>query len=172
VNEQLDPAAADESPGIAETLSAAAAALDDLAARDPEVASLIARLVVAVADEASRSKRFARALASAMVTASSEHESGGSSAAARTGRRGASPGRPLNRRPPGPFDPFVVYGEGGESGLRDRLGVLKLEELRNVLAEHGLDNDRLAMRWKDSSRVIERIVERVAARAAKGSAFR
>lgn len=35
-----------------------------------------------------------------------------------------------------------------------------------------MDHDRLAMKWKDPTRVIDRIVERVVARAAKGSAFR
>lgn len=36
----------------------------------------------------------------------------------------------------------------------------------------GEDNDRLAMKWKDEQRVIDRIVDRVTARSAKGSAFR
>jgi hypothetical protein len=44
--------------------------------------------------------------------------------------------------------------------------------LRDIVAEHGMDNDRLAMKWKDSARVIDRIVERVASRLAKGPAFR
>ena len=35
-----------------------------------------------------------------------------------------------------------------------------------------MDHDRLAMKWKDQERVIGRIVERVMARASKGSAFR
>jgi hypothetical protein len=65
-----------------------------------------------------------------------------------------------------------VFGEVGEDGLRARLGELSLDQLRDILAEHGMDNDRLAMRWKDPARVIDRIVERVAARLAKGSAFR
>jgi hypothetical protein len=56
--------------------------------------------------------------------------------------------------------------------LRNRLGSLDLEQLRDILAEHRLDHDRLAMKWKDPARVIDRIVERVAARASKGSAFR
>jgi len=47
-----------------------------------------------------------------------------------------------------------------------------LDQLRDIVAEHGMDNDRLAMKWKDSHRVIDRIVERVVDRSEKGSAFR
>lgn len=70
------------------------------------------------------------------------------------------------------IDPFAVFGDTGEDGLRTRLGELSLDQLRDIVAEHGMDNDRLAMKWKDSARVIDRIVERVASRFAKGSAFR
>jgi len=35
-----------------------------------------------------------------------------------------------------------------------------------------MDTDRLAMKWRDPSRVVNRIVERVIDRAAKGDAFR
>jgi hypothetical protein len=49
---------------------------------------------------------------------------------------------------------------------------LELEELRDIIAEHGMDADKLAMKWKDASRLVERIVERVGARSEKGSAFR
>ncbi|GAB3269394.1 hypothetical protein GCM10027449_03650 [Sinomonas notoginsengisoli] len=49
---------------------------------------------------------------------------------------------------------------------------MDLEHLRDIVAEHGMDHDRLAMKWKDPNRVIERIVDKVAARATKGSAFR
>jgi len=70
------------------------------------------------------------------------------------------------------LDPFAVFSESGEDGLRGRLGELSLDQLRDIVAEHGMDSDRLAMRWKDPMRVIDRIVERVASRRAKGSAFR
>lgn len=35
-----------------------------------------------------------------------------------------------------------------------------------------MDHDRLAMKWKNSDRVIERILEKVQTRSTKGSAFR
>jgi hypothetical protein len=65
-----------------------------------------------------------------------------------------------------------VYAEQGEATLRERLTELDLEQLRDIIAEHGMDTDRLAMKWRDRSRVVDRIVERVVDRAAKGDAFR
>ncbi len=75
------------------------------------------------------------------------------------------------RRPPGPFDPFAVYSED-EDELRRRLDECDLEQLRDIVAEHGMDHDRLAMKWKTPERVIERIVDTVIARTRKGEAFR
>jgi hypothetical protein len=80
--------------------------------------------------------------------------------------------RKKNRRAKGILDPFLVYAEIGESGLRSQLSTLDLEKLRDILAEQRMDPDRLAMRWKAPERVIERIVELVVSRSAKGSAFR
>ncbi len=78
----------------------------------------------------------------------------------------------LARREPGPWDPYVVYSELGEAGLRQRLGELDIEQLRNMIAEYGMDTDRLAMKWRDLERVVARIVDRVIERATKGDALR
>jgi hypothetical protein len=72
----------------------------------------------------------------------------------------------------GPWDPFNVYAEVGEAALRERLSRLELEQLRDMIAEHGLNNDGLAMRWIKADRVVGRIVDRVVDKAAKGDAFR
>lgn len=144
-------------------VAAAGVALSDLSRTRPELAAAFARVVLAVAEEASRSPRLAEALGGALQpTKRAKPSSGGVSA----------PRRPANRRAPGPIDPFAIYADGGEEGLRHRLGELDLEELRDIVAEHGMDNDRLAMRWKNPARVVDRIMERVVARATKGSAFR
>ena len=122
------------------------------------LAKTLGRLLTVVAAEASRSPRFARALGKAL----SEEPP----VPSRTAPRRSS------RRSPGPFDPFAVLAEGGSDILQERLNTLDLEQLRDIVAEHGMDNDRLAMKWKDRERVIRRILERVEGRAAKGSAFR
>lgn len=136
----------------------ACALLRQLAERNPDLASALARSVGAVAGEALRTARFSKMLLAAF-------EPKVSSAATVTRQ-------PHGRRQPGPIDPFTIYATDGESALRAVLGGLDLEQLRDIIAEHGMDHDRLAMKWKTDSRVIDRIVEKVATRSSKGSAFR
>lgn len=136
-------------------------AVGALSARDPQLASQLARLFTAIASEAGRGPRLANALTRALR----EPALGG-----RDARPASS--RSSNRRNAGPFDPFAVHANGGEKLLRERLTSLSLDQLRDIIAEHGMDNDRLALKWKDPKRVIERIVERVNSRSDKGSAFR
>ena len=141
---------------LAKTIQALGDTLLDLHASDPALALRLTRLTVAVTDEACRTKRFAQALAGAL-----DADQGLTSNSRRTGRR-----------KPGILDPFADYIERGSEGLRERLATLDLEQLKDIVAEHGMDHDRLAMKWKDPERVIDRIVQRVSARATKGDAFR
>ncbi len=80
-------------------------------------------------------------------------------------------GRAKNRRPAAALDPVEVAGKG-ENALRDRLSALSLDQLRDVVAECGMDQGKLVMKWKDPARVTDRIVEIALARAQKGHAFR
>jgi hypothetical protein len=130
--------------------------------RHPRAAAL-AKVVKVLIDEAVRTPRFANSLTAALNAVDSSPLKASPAPAKRT---------PSRRRAPGVIDPFALYGEIGESGLRDRLGALELEQLRDIIAEHGMDHDRLAMKWKTKARVIDRIVDKVSARTAKGSAFR
>ena len=66
----------------------------------------------------------------------------------------------------------MVYRDGGDDGLRGKLASLSVYELKDIIAEHGMDCDKLAMRWKTATRLQDRIVERVIARESKGDAFR
>ncbi|MEE2061429.1 hypothetical protein [Rhodococcus artemisiae] len=75
-------------------------------------------------------------------------------------------------RAPGPFDPFEVFRDGGESGLRDKLALLDVDRLKDIIAEHAMDCGKLAMRWRTPSKLQERIVDRVKALSTKGDAFR
>jgi hypothetical protein len=157
-------------------VESAGSALMRLAHRDPSLALQLARLVTVIAEEAARSGRLTRSLATALAATPDDEPKGGSQAArSRTGgapHTSSATRTRSNRRSPGPWDPFVVFAEVGADGLRDRLTQLDLEQLRDIVAEHGMDADKLAMKWKDPSRVVERIVERVMSRSEKGSAFR
>ena len=76
-----------------------------------------------------------------------------------------------HRRAPGVFDPFEVF-EQGEDALRSRLEELEIEQLKDIVAEHGMDRSKLAMKWKTKDRFFDLIVTTVANRSRKGHAFR
>ena len=109
----------------------------------------------AVADEADRNPEFAEQINLALGWVSAQ----------------AKPKRRRGRRRDAPvLDPFEVYEEG-EVALRNALAQLEVEQLKDIVAHHGMDLQKLAMRWKTAGRLIDLIVERVVERSEKGSAF-
>ena len=146
-----------ESSAHQSAVEKAAESLVKLDVSRPEAAEILAKLVGVVADEAARTPRFAKALTAALSSGIVEPP---------------PKQKRASRRAPGVIDPFAIYGDVGEDGLRQQLGQLNLEQLRDIIAEHGMDHDRLAMKWKTPKRVIDRIVEKVSTRTVKGSAFR
>ena len=82
-----------------------------------------------------------------------------------------APGRAKNRRPVAVLDPVAVVGDG-EEALRRQLSTLSLDQLRDVVAEYGMDQGKLVMKWKEPARIMDRIVEIAVARTQKGHAFR
>lgn len=79
--------------------------------------------------------------------------------------------RPGRRRPPAVLDPIELAARS-ERELREALEPLTLDQLRDIVADYGMDQDRLVMKWKTPSRLVERIVETSIRRAHKGDAFR
>jgi hypothetical protein len=75
------------------------------------------------------------------------------------------------RRAPALVDPLALARQG-EDVLRTELSALDIERLKDVVAQHGMDPGKLVMKWKDSARIIDRIVELSLARSTKGDAFR
>lgn len=148
--------------------SSALLRLDEAA---PGTAGALVALVQVIADEAARTPRFAKALAGALsVTADPSVPAPAPAPAARPAATRTSPRR--SRRAPGAFDQFAVYRESGEATLRERLASLGVEQLKDIIAEHAMDYDKLAMRWRTPSKLQDRIVERVKALTTKGDAFR
>ena len=76
------------------------------------------------------------------------------------------------RRAPAKLDPFKILADSGEQVLMAQLAELNLEELRNIVAQFGMDPRRLVMKWKDVQRVREHIAATTAQRSRKGDAFR
>ncbi|CRK50442.1 conserved hypothetical protein [Rhodococcus sp. RD6.2] len=136
-----------------------------LVTANPAAGEALSRLVHVIAAEAARTPRFAKALADALTA---DSEAAGTPAPARP--RAAA--KPRTRRSKGLLDPFAVYEVSGEPGLRARLTTLDADQLKDIIAEQGMNHDGAAMRWKTTSRLVDRIVERVQARATKGDVLR
>lgn len=79
--------------------------------------------------------------------------------------------RARNRRSPAVLDP-VLTARDGEQALRLRLAKLSLEQLKDIVAEFGMDPGKLVLRWRSPEKIIDRIVEISVPRAHKGDAFR
>jgi len=77
----------------------------------------------------------------------------------------------LHRRKPGTFDPMVVYRENPDK-LKSQLEGLSIEELKDIIAEQGMDRSKLAMKWRTKERLINLITTTAESRVHKGDAFR
>lgn len=124
--------------------------------------------VKVVNDEADRNPLFAErlqgVLRSAMTPRTDKRNSAG-------GRPASKTRRPANRRPPAVLDP-ISLAKQGEEALRAQLAPLTLEQLKDIVADYGMDPGKLVMKWKKPERIIDRIVEISISRTHKGDAFR
>lgn len=147
----------------------AEASLVSLLDVNPAAGEAFSRLVQVVAGEAARTPRFAKALADALTAGEPAPDAVVPAAAPRR-----APAKPTtrSRRSKGLLDPFAVFEVSGEAGLRARLSTLTVEQLKDIIAEQGMNHDGAAMRWKTASRLVDRIVERVEARSSKGEVLR
>jgi hypothetical protein len=133
--------------------------------------STLNRLIKAVIEEADRNPNFEATLNDALGTVTFKRKLN-EEAVVVAAPDSAEAKRGKNRRPPAGVDPVQVIRDGGELALRQALKERSLDQLRDIVAEFGMDPGRVVMKWKASARVIERIVEMSIARAHKGDAFR
>lgn len=70
------------------------------------------------------------------------------------------------------FDIFQIFSDEGEQALRQKLELLDLRTLRIIVRQHGFDQSKLAEKWKNKERLVNLILERVAARSGKGKVFK
>ncbi|WP_213572813.1 hypothetical protein [Rhodococcus sp. USK13] len=148
--------------GLRRITSDAEGSLAALGKTNPELGIALSRLVQTVADEAARTPRFAKALGDALMLG-----------AIQTAAPQPVPARgPATARSKGVLDPFAVFEVSGDAGLRARLKTLNVKQLKDIVAEHSMNYDKAAMRWKSAPRLVDRIVERVQTRATKGDVLR
>lgn len=152
-------------------VSEASAALLKLDATNASASVLLAKLVQVVAEEAARTPRFAKAIADAFVTPSSDGaEAPAQAVAAPAPRR--RPAAPKAKREAGAFDPFDVFRESGEEALLERLSALDTDGIKDIIAEQELDTHKETGRKRKVEVLAVWTVERVKALSSKGSAFR
>jgi hypothetical protein len=124
----------------------------------------LSALVTVITDEAARNDTFRANLEQAIGTSPRRVDRVQPVESAVKARKGG-------RRTPAVLDP-VELAKRGENALRTQLTVLNLEQLRDIVAQYGMDPGKLVMKWKDTQRVIDRVIELARARATKGDAFR
>lgn len=88
-----------------------------------------------------------------------------------SGAKEESKKRKGGRRTPAVFDPVLLAGEG-EVRLRQKLEGLTVEQLKDILAEYGMDPGKKFMKLKTKQTIIDRIAEVSTSRTEKGDAFR
>ncbi len=78
--------------------------------------------------------------------------------------------RASNRRDKAVLDP-IKLAEDGEL-TADMLSPLTEKELKDIVADYGMDPSKLAMKWRDKERLIQLILKTSFRRASKGDVFR
>ena len=123
------------------------------------------KLLEAVIEEADSNPEFSKKLEN-ILNGSMSDEPEKPSAMMSTGAK-----RSGNRRAPAALDPIALVEEG-EDILLEQLNNLTDKELKDIIADYGMDPSKLAMKWKNRDRLINLIIDTSHRRASKGDAFR
>lgn len=70
------------------------------------------------------------------------------------------------------FSIYQIFSDKGEQALRERLILLDLKTLKQIISQNSFDPAGLARKWRNRDRLTDLIVERVSARNEKGNAFK
>lgn len=123
------------------------------------------QLIKAVIEEAECNPVFSQKLDSILSDADSLQESKSKK------EKEQSQKRATNRRDPAVLDPVAMITQN-EPLLVQELNRLTDKELKDIIADYGMDPSRLAMKWKDKDRLINHILESARRKSSKGDAFR
>lgn len=76
-----------------------------------------------------------------------------------------------NKRKAAVLDPIKHLQEGRDK-LFNLLTELDIEQLKDIIAEYGMDQAKLVMKWKNKEKIIEHIIQLSEARLNKGKFFK
>ena len=130
---------------------------------------ILRNLSTVIAEEADRNPAFEKRVREALGLSATD----GNHNRPRMGADAVSeqPARGRNRRKPAVLDPVQLVQES-EQALRDQLCLLTVEQLKDIVADHGMDPSKLVMKWRTRDRIVNHIVEMANSRSRKGNAFR
>ena len=131
------------------------------------VGNALRQFVKIVVDEAARNPKFAEELESAFAAATLRQSASSKDAPERLD---GDVKRPRGRRNKAVLDP-VHLARDGEERLRTALEKLNVDELKDIVAEFGMDPRRKVMRWKTREKIVEEIVRVSTGRSRKGESF-
>ena len=134
-----------------------------------ELKRALRNLTEVIAEEADRSPDFEKRLREALGITGDESNTVGSGSD--TGEAMTGPTRGRNRRTPAVLDP-VQQVLKSEEVLREQLSVLTVDQLKDIVADYGMDPSKLVMKWRTRDRIINHIVDMAVSRSRKGDAFR
>ena len=127
---------------------------------DKELRKNLRDLMDVVIEQAEKDEEFAKKLSDVFAGTSKKNDK-----AENTSKRAA------NRRDAAVLDPIKLTEEG-DALLWDKLEALTEKQLKDIIADFGMDPSKLAMKWKDKERLIRHIIDTSERRATKGDAFR
>lgn len=76
------------------------------------------------------------------------------------------------KRNPAVLDPLEIASGQGMDALERKLLNLDIDQLKDIIAQYGMNQDKLAMKWRKKEKCLERIMEKTRDRTIKGDAFR
>ena len=126
-------------------------------------------LAKAISEEAERNPEFESRIRAAIGLP--ETDSGASRSHQSEGIPKNGLQRRRNRRTSAVLDPVQLVQES-EQILSEQLALLTIEQLKDIVAEHGMDPSKLVMKWRRPERIANHIVDMAIARSRKGDAFR
>lgn len=127
---------------------------------DKELRKNLRDLIDVVIEQAEKDEEFAKKLSDVFSGAVKKNDKKENDS-----KRGA------NRRDAAVLDPIKLMEEG-DNLLREKLEALTEKQLKDIIADFGMDPSKLAMKWKDKERLIRHIIDTSERRATKGDAFR
>ena len=126
-------------------------------------------LAIVISEEADRNPEFERRVQEALGLLATEGKNSRSRKETDAVTTGSTRGR--NRRTPAVLDPIQIVQES-EENLCEQLSPLTVDQLKDIVADYGMDPSKLVMKWKNRERIVNHIVEMAISRSRKGDAFR